>query len=153
MKLAKSSHQKLETFFREYLDDESFRLPVINFYVGKFTQIFTSIIKVHGITFGRRIYIMPSFVALNRREQLKLPENLVAHEITHTLQYEREGFFVFFYKYLKSFSGNLRKKQGWDIDARQEAYLEIPFEIEAREVAEKFVEWNRKSEKVKKLKG
>lgn len=151
MKLAQSSHQKLEMFFREYLNDESFRLPVIHFYVGKFTKIFTAIVKVHGITFGRRIYIMPTFVALNRENNLSLPEKLVAHEITHTLQYKREGFFMFFYKYLKSFSANLRNKKSWDINSRQEAYLEIPFEIEARETAEKFVEWNNekksKSEK------
>ncbi len=142
MKLAKSSHQKLETFFREYLNDENFRLPVIYFYVGKFTRIFTAIVKVHGITFGRRIYIMPGFVSLNRLNKLKLPEGLVAHEVTHTLQYKREGFVKFFYKYLTSFWRNLRKRKSWDIISRQEAYLEIPFEIEACEVAEKFVEWS-----------
>ncbi len=144
MKLALTSHQKLELFFREYLDDENFRLPVIHFYVGKFTRIFTAIVKVHGITFGRRIYIMPAFVSLNNANNLKLPEKLVAHEITHTLQYKREGFFGFFFKYLKSFIGNLLKKKSWDIDSRQDAYLEIPFEIEAREVADRFVEWNKK---------
>ena len=84
---------------------------------------------------------------LNRANKLKLPEALVAHEITHTLQYRREGFAVFFYKYLTSFWRNLQKKKSWDIDSRQEAYLEIPFEIEAREVAERFVEWSTKSEK------
>ncbi|CAN5405899.1 hypothetical protein BH20ACI1_BH20ACI1_07010 [soil metagenome] len=151
MKLAKSSHQKLENFFREYLNDESFRLPVIHFYIGKFTRIFTAIVKVHGITFGCRIYIMPSFAALNRTNNLKLPERLVAHEITHTLQYKREGFVRFFYKYLTSFWRNLQKRKSWDIISRQEAYLEIPFEIEAREVAERFVEWNKKSEKVVKF--
>ena len=144
MKLAKSSHQKLEMFFREYLKDESFQLPVMHFYVGKFTRIFTAIVKVHGITFGRRIYIMPTFVSLNRANNLKLPENLVAHEIAHTLQYKREGFLRFFYKYLKSFLGNLKNKKSWDIISRQEAYLDIHFEIEAREVADNFVEWSRK---------
>ncbi len=142
MKLAKSSHQKLESFFREFTNDENFRLPVIHFYVGKFTRVFTAVVKVHGITFGRHIYIMPSFVELNRSNQLKLPEKLVAHEITHTLQYRREGFLKFFYKYLTSFWGNLRKQPDWSIMSRQEAYLDIPFEIEARKVAEKFVEWN-----------
>ncbi len=147
MKLAKSSHQTLETFFREFLGNENFDLPVIHFYVGKLTRIFTSIIKVHGITFGRRIYIMPSFVALNRNNQLKLPENLVAHEITHTLQYKREGFFRFFYKYLMSFWRNLQKQPDWSVMSRQEAYLQIPFEIEAREIADKFVEWNKLTKK------
>jgi hypothetical protein len=79
---------------------------------------------------------------LNSANKLKLPEGLAAHEVTHTLQYKREGFFKFFYKYLTSFWRNLRKRKSWDIISRQEAYLEIPFEIEAREVAEKFIEWS-----------
>ncbi|MBA2494420.1 MAG: hypothetical protein H0V31_06960 [Acidobacteria bacterium] len=148
MKLATSSHQKLETFFRELLNDETFRLPVIHFYVGKFTRFFTWIVKVHGITFGCRIYIMPKFLSLNENNQLTLPLKLAAHEITHALQYKREGFIKFFYKYLKSFCGNLRRKKSWDIISRQESYLEIPFEVEAREVSDKFVEWNERNKSI-----
>jgi hypothetical protein len=37
----------------------------------------------------------------------------------------------------------LRKKKDWNASSRHEAYLEIPFEKEAREIAAKFVEWNR----------
>jgi hypothetical protein len=73
---------------------------------------------------------------------LKLPEDLIAHEIAHTLQYRREGFVNFFRKYLSSYWRNLRRKRKWDAAARQEAYLEIPFEIEARATAARFVEWN-----------
>lgn len=149
MKLATSSHQKLELFFREYLNDESFRLPQVNFYVGNITRFVTNIIKVHGITFGRSIFILPTFLITNQKNLLTLPEKLVAHEVAHVLQYRREGFIRFFYKYVTNFWKNLRTKKKWDVLSRQEAYLEIPFEIEAREVAEKFVEWN-KSEKVKK---
>lgn len=142
MKLAATSHQKLEAFFREYLNDESFRLPAIYFYAGKFTKLFTTLISVHGITFGRRIFITPKFLSLNQSNFLKLPEELVAHEITHTLQYRREGFVGFFYKYLTSFRRNLQKKERWNVESRHEAYLDIPFEIEARATAAKFVEWN-----------
>jgi len=149
MKLAPSSHQKLETFFCEYLDDENFRLPKIHFYVGKFTRLFTTVLQLHGITFGRRIFILPKFLTINQANLLTLPEKLIAHEVTHAIQYRREGFVKFFYKYATNFWKNLRTKKKWDIDSRQQAYLEIPFEIEAREVADKFVEWS-KSEKVKK---
>ena len=58
MKLAVSSHQKLELFFREYLNDEKFNLPKIHFYAGHITQLITKIINVQGITFGRRIFIL-----------------------------------------------------------------------------------------------
>lgn len=142
MKLAAAAHQKLEAFFREYLEDETFNLPVINFYVGKFTKILTNAISVHGITFGRRIFITPKLIALNQQNFLKLPADLIAHEITHTLQYKKEGFVGFLSKYLRSYWRNLREQGKWDARARRQAYLDIPFEIEARAVAEKFVEWN-----------
>ena len=142
MKLAETSHQKLEIFFREYLNDKEFRLPIIYFHVGKATKLLTNLINVHGITFGRRIFIAPNLLSINQNKFLKLPEELVAHEIAHALQYQREGFAVFFYKYLSSFWRNLRNKKNWDAETRHEAYLEIPFEIEARAVAAKFVEWN-----------
>lgn len=141
MKLADTSHQKLETFFREFLNDEHFRLPVIYFYVGGFTKILTKIVGVHGITFGRRIFIKPQIVSFNQNNFKRLPEDLAAHEITHVLQYQREGFAGFFYKYVSAYWSNLRKQKKWDGDSRHQAYLDIPFEIEARRVAAKFVEW------------
>lgn len=146
MKLADTSRQKLESFFREFLNDEHFRLPVIYFYVGGFTKILTAIVGVHGITFGSRIFIKPQIVSLTQNNLPRLPEDLAAHEITHVLQYRREGFARFFYKYLSAYWNNLRKKKSWDSDSRHQAYLDIPFEIEARRVAAKFVEWRRKIE-------
>jgi DNA repair photolyase len=142
MRLARSSHQRLETFFREYLNDEAFQLPEIYFYVGRFARVLTNLINVHGITLGSRIFIKPILLSLNQNNLPKLPEDLVAHEIAHVLQYKREGFIKFFYKYLTSYFGNLRKKKNWSGYSRHQAYLEIPFEIEAR--AEKFTEWNKK---------
>jgi hypothetical protein len=152
MKLADSSHQRLEAFFREHLNDADFRLPAINFYVGIFTKILTNLISVHGITFGKRIFIAPKHLSLNQNNFLKLPEDLIAHEITHTLQYRREGFVKFFYKYLLSYRRNLCAKKKWNAAARQEAYLEIPFEIEARATAARFVEWNSFQDKRRKAK-
>lgn len=142
MNLAKGSHQRLEEFFREYFQDEDFVLPKIHFYGGTFTRFFTYFIKVHGITFGRRIFILPELISVNHAAEPRLSEKLAAHEITHTLQYRKHGIFGFFYRYLSSFIENLRKKKKWDLISRQEAYWEIPFEVQAREVAEKFVEWN-----------
>jgi len=152
MKLADSSHQRLEAFFREHLNDADFRLPAINFYVGIFTKILTNLISVHGITFGKRIFIAPKHLSLNQNNFLKLPEDLIAHEITHTLQYRREGFVKFFYKYLLSYRRNLCAKKKWNAAARQEAYFEIPFEIEARATAARFVEWNSFQDKRRKAK-
>lgn len=143
MKLAESSARKIETFFREYLDDESFVLPQIHFYTGKFSKFITRRMKIHGITIGKRIFILPDLVSLNSNEKLRLPESLVAHEIAHVLQYKREGFIRFLYKYVRDYRKNLRKEPIWDAETKHRAYLDIPFEVEAREVAEKFCRWNQ----------
>jgi hypothetical protein len=144
MRLAKSSHQKLESFFQEYLGDKSFRLPQPYFYVGKFSRFFTAILGVHGITLGQLIFILPSLIAQNENQKLKLPENLAAHEIAHVLQYQREGILKFIYKYLRSYRNNLKQGKKWDKDARRQAYLAIPYEIEARQTAADFVKWNER---------
>ncbi len=149
MKLAAAAHQELQAFFREYLRDEDFRLPVVYFYAGKLTGMLTGLIGVHGITFGRHIFIKPSLVSSNRNGQPHLSADLAAHEIAHTLQYEREGFIRFLCVYLADYQKNLRSFDQRDTSARHSAYLEIPFEIEARRVAAAFCEWRKlfKSEK------
>ncbi len=142
MKLADDSRLKLEAFFRETLGDKSFRLPKIYFYSGKFSVFLTAALKIHGITIGRNIFITPKFVTLSAENFKKIHVELAAHEIAHVIQYGREGFIKFFYKYLRAYLRNLSWKRNWDAAARHRAYLEIPFEIEARAVAAKFVEWN-----------
>lgn len=143
MKLADTSHQRLETFFREYLDDAKFNLPKIYLHTGKIANILTGVISVHGVTVGRRIFITPQLLSFNRNNFRKLPEDLVVHEITHVIQYRREGFVRFFYQYLTDYWRNLKKKKKWNQTARHEAYLEISLEIEARHAAAQFVEWNK----------
>ncbi|MBA2736997.1 MAG: hypothetical protein H0U50_09460 [Pyrinomonadaceae bacterium] len=87
---------------------------------------------------------MPKLISLNRKRQKKLPEELVVHEIMHVIQYKKAGFGKFLYKYLRDYWSNLRKKRKWDSASRRNAYLEIPFEIEAREAAKRFLEWSEK---------
>ncbi len=143
MKLSPNSQHNLQTFFREFLSDENFRLPAVNFYAGRFSRIFTLILRVHGITFGRHIFILPDLIAKDFENHRKLSLELAAHEIVHVLQYKKEGFFRFFYKYLTSYWRNLLGKKNWNAQSRHEAYREIPFEREAREIAAAFVRWNR----------
>jgi hypothetical protein len=144
MKLSEKSHQKIEAFFREHLADERFKLPEIYFYGGKFTHYLTSVLKIEGLTIGKRIYIFPENFWIGENRKLRLDEQLVVHEITHVLQYRREGFLRFLWIYLKSYRTNLKKKKRRDLYGRAEAYLEIPFEIEARQTASKFAAWSEK---------
>lgn len=143
MKLAAASRNKLELFFREYLSDDSFQLPQINFYAGKFAELFTLLIQVHGITFGRNVFIRPSLITKDSANRQKLALELAAHEIAHVLQYKNVGFIKFLFRYLVNYWQNLKKQKKWDADARHEAYLQISFEKEARAIAASFVEWNR----------
>ena len=144
MRLSEKSRKKIEEFFREYLPDENFSLPEIHFYGGRFAHYLTSRLKIEGITIGRRIYIFPENFWLSDSRKLRLDEELVVHEIAHVLQYRREGFLKFLWLYQKSYYANLRKKKSRDALAKSEAYLEIPFEIEARQAASKFAAWSKK---------
>lgn len=143
MKLAESSKRNLQIFFREILADENFNLPAINFYAGKFSGIFTSVLQVHGITFGRHVFIQPDLIKKDFENRRTISGELAAHEIAHVLQYRKEGFVKFFYAYLKNYRQNLRAKPNWNAVSKHEAYREIPFEREAREIAAAFVEWNQ----------
>ncbi len=144
MKLSRNSHRTIEIFFRELLRDENFNLPITHFYTGKISKYITLFLRINGITIGRRIFVLPELVSLNRNQQKKLPEDLVVHEIMHVIQYKNAGFCKFLFVYLRDYWKNLRIKKEWNAAARRQAYLDIPYEIEAREAAQMFLEWNEK---------
>jgi hypothetical protein len=141
MKLSEKSHRKIEQFFSEYLRDEEFKLPKIVFYGGKFTGYFTRFLKIEGITVGKRIFIFPENFWRSPNNNLRLDESLVVHEIAHVLQYRREGFFGFLFKYCRDYWRNLRGLKRYDAFSRSMAYFEISFEREARETERKYREW------------
>ena len=148
MKLADESRKMFEMFFRQYFSDEQFRLPQTYFYAGGFSRLITKTLKIHGITIGKNIFIKPSLLSIDT-EFAKINTELAAHEIAHVLQYRREGFIKFLYKYLRSYRRNLKDKQNWNDFSRHEAYLEIPYEIEAREIAAQFVDWKKEFDRSK----
>jgi hypothetical protein len=143
-KLAASSSKTIEAFFREYLEDENFCLPEIYFYNGRIAGLITSGFHIGGITFGKRILIFPPLIGRNRENNLRMSADLLVHEITHVLQYKREGFLRFFYLYLKSYRQNLKGKKKWDSPTRRQAYLEIPLELEAVKTTNAFMLWKEK---------
>jgi hypothetical protein len=78
------------------------------------------LMKVTAVTLGRHVfYAIDSKYITNR---------LRAHEMVHVLQYKDLGFFLFLYRYIGEYI-RLRRK-GYD---HYHAYLNISFEIEARE--------------------
>jgi len=146
MKLAPESRLKFEAFFRKTLADEHFQMPEVYFYGGKFSRILTKSLNIHGITIGRNVFVTTKVISVENKRH-RIETELAAHEIAHVLQYGCEGFIKFLYKYLKSYRGNLKKLKKTDKLSRHQAYLEIPFEIEARAIAADFIEWNKKKDK------
>ncbi len=88
----------------------------------------TSTIEPIGYTDRHRIYLAPGVYRVDSVEGLAL----LAHEITHCRQYKELGTWRFRAKYLTAYFKN--RRQGM---TGQTAYLNIPYEIEAREVEAK----------------
>lgn len=144
MRLAKSSHEKFEEFYRDFFGERNLSLPQIKIYARRGAGLITNLLKINGITLGRRVFISPQLTKRSEDARLTAPKALIAHEIAHVLQYQKYGFFNFFYTYLKGYWQALKTKEKWDSNARLEAYLEIPHEIEARQFAADFTEWMKK---------
>lgn len=149
MKLSRKLHRQMEDFFREFFDDENLQLPELEIYANRGADLVTKIISVHGITLGRFIFIRPDLVTRNGSSQLCISKNLLAHEATHVLQYQKLGMPRFLYRYLKSYFGNLRRKKIRNFEARMQAYWDIPFEEEARAGGKGFIDWLDKTQNVK----
>ncbi len=88
-------------------------------YVNRF-----AVIKPSAFTLGKNLYFAPGHYDIHSAKGIAL----LAHEITHSRQYRQEGNWTFAVKYLKYFLQNRRLGL-----TSEEAYLEIPFEILARE--------------------
>ncbi|MGF1469475.1 MAG: DUF4157 domain-containing protein [Sandaracinaceae bacterium] len=79
-----------------------------------------------GITLGTEVFV-PKRVYGRAGE---LPLDLVAHEVAHVAQYLRDGTLPFVARYLLAFA----RGRARGLTDRQ-AYLAIPYEVEARRVA------------------
>lgn len=145
MKLAKESHQRLEEFFREHLHDSQLELPPIYIHSGRVARIVTKQLKVGAMTVGRHIFLSPQRVT-KAGNVITAPGWLVAHEATHVLQYEEDGFLRFFFKYLMGYWRALRQSGKWDYEARMKAYLTIAEEQAAHEVERAYQEWSARGQ-------
>ena len=132
MKLSRKLHRQLESFFCTFFDNQSLQLPEIEIYANRGARLVTKIFSVQGITFGRFIFIKPDLIYRDSLTRLCISKELLAHEATHVLQYRRLGAAKFLYRYFNRFFVNLRHRKRLDFNSRLQAYLEIPFEAEAR---------------------
>ncbi len=139
MHLDKVSHSRFENFFRDFYGDDELILPEIHIYSRRVSLFVTTVLRVNGITIGRHIFIHPNFTSRDEQNRLCAPKALIAHELTHCVQYARQGFFGFLKTYVGMFWKLLRKAEKWDFQSRMQAYLDIPQEIEARRAARVFI--------------
>ena len=84
--------------------------------------------RPRGYADRRKIYLAPGAYQIDSIEGL----GLLAHEIAHCRQYREHGTWRFRALYLMTYFWNRLRRM-----SRMEAYLNIPFEIEARAVEAK----------------
>lgn len=141
MKLSKDAHKLFAEFF---CDSDLCRVqefPDIQVYAKRGSWILTNLLLVDGITFGRTIFIRPKLTKRDKDSVLRVSKTLMAHEITHVLQYKREGLYKFLLNYFRDFWRIFRKKKQWNLRSVFESYKKIPHEVEARKVAVEFSNW------------
>jgi hypothetical protein len=141
MRLSDESHREVEEFFRRHRGMPGLILPPVYVYAGGFAGRLTRAARVGAITFGRRVFVRPSFVERDSSRRARMPGWLLVHEAAHVLQYEERGLIRFFYGYLRGYFRNLREEgEGFGAAARKAAYLAIPEEREAREAERAYLE-------------
>ena len=83
---------------------------------------------VDGMTFGPYILLRSDDERLRQGDR-----TLLAHEMVHVRQYAELGLVGFLTQYLKSYLKNLVRVRN-----HRQAYLDIPQEVEARKIAERW---------------
>jgi Domain of unknown function (DUF4157) len=118
--LREDQRARLEEFFRADLRN-------VRLYSGRGVAAALAVLRVHGIVFGRRIFLSPGAAQLCAGET-EPAGVFLAHEVCHVLQYRRLGFWKFLMAYAAGF---LRAGR---------SYARIPFEVEAFETERRFRE-------------
>ena len=142
MRLSNAAHERLEKFLGEHLGEPELRLPGIHLHSGRIARWVTGALKIGAMTVGRHIFVAPRLLVRDEDGRLAAPGWLIAHEATHVVQFGKEGFAGFLYKYLRGYFGALRQCGSWDAAARMTAYLAIAEECAAREAEHAYRKWN-----------
>ncbi len=137
--------QNGQKLFAEFFSDSGLcgenEFPDIRVYAKRGSWIVTNLLMVEGITFGRHVFINPRLITRDESNVLRMSKILMAHEIAHVIQYERDGSVNFLKSYIGDFWRNFRKKRKWSLSTWFESYMEIPHEVEARKIAAEFTSW------------
>ncbi|NNE99785.1 MAG: DUF4157 domain-containing protein [Pyrinomonadaceae bacterium] len=141
MRLSENSNRLFKEFFDQCRLCEGFEFPDVNVFARRGAWLLTSILMVDGITLGANVFVHPKFTWRTPSDKLNIERKLMAHELAHVLQYKRLGFVRFLRDYIRDFWTIFSKKKKWSPRTWFESYLEIPHEIEARKLADEFIDW------------
>lgn len=83
--------------------------------------------RASGITLGNQVFIRREYFG----DDGDIPIDLIAHEVAHVAQFLRDGMLTFLWRYLRDYALGLSRGLG-----DRDAYLAIPYEIQARRVAD-----------------
>lgn len=143
MKLSDDTHDDLQHFFRQHLNDSELRLPPITIHAGLLARILMRTVGMGAITFGRHVFVRPTLINKDDDGRATIPGWLLAHEAAHVLQYEQSGYLRFFRNYLRGYWRALREGKKWGAGGRMAAYMAIAEEHSAREAEHAYRELKR----------
>ena len=141
MLLSKSAHNLLDEFFRSYEPLEDFDFSGVQVYARRGSWLLTNAFMLDGIALGNHVFVNPRLVVRDDEDLLRMPKDLIVHELVHVAQYRREGAVRFLAIYVRDFWREFRTKKRWNLRTWLEAYTEIPHEVEARRVTSEFIVW------------
>ncbi len=131
MRLTETAQAQVERFLRAHWRVEELRLPRIFIHAGRPARLLTRALHVGAITFGRHVFIAPSWLAYGAADVPLVPGWLVVHEATHTVQYRRAGVLRFLCAYLSDYGRGLVRGRQLTWAKHQAAYAAIAHEVEA----------------------
>jgi hypothetical protein len=143
MHLALESHDSIETFFKAYLSDPSLQIPRLSIHRSWLFNGLARLVGIEAITYRRYILLADWAFSRVASGQITAPADLVAHEVTHVLQYRQRGTIRFLSTYLLAFAQGLKVSVRSPSASLTQAYLRIPDEIAARDAARAFLHFRK----------
>jgi hypothetical protein len=142
MVLSDDTSERLEAFFRHYLEDPTLTLPVLTFHFNFWVDLFTRLCRIDAITLGTHIFVASRLITFEQFNRPKLPGALVAHEVVHTRQYLKEGTLRFLVTYVGAFLRGIWRMRNHRPGSLRQSYLSIPYEEEAIRTAASYALWS-----------
>ena len=146
MRLTVASHEHLQKFFRVHYRDAGLALPLIEWDLGAGAQMVTRAGAITAMTLGKRVLTARHALRQDAAGRWWIKGRLAAHEATHVLQYQKQGWGRFLWNYLGDYAGAMQEAARWNAAAHFRSYQAINAEREAQAAEDAYALWSDKSE-------